>query len=195
MIAHRWLAVLLAVTAASAGASTVAQPDPGAQHRRDPGATRFSPLDQVHRGNVAELRLAWVVELGFTGRVQGAPAVWGDGLFVSTEDGVRAFDAATGAERWEYFEDRNDRTNAGLPRQAPRGGPVVVPDVAGRAIVVVALPSAPVVVALDAADGADAGADGAQEAAAGVDPGEEPGEAGLGAGACLPSSAPSRHSV
>jgi PQQ-dependent dehydrogenase (methanol/ethanol family) len=163
VIAPRWLVVLLAAAAASAGATAVAQLDPAAllappaatwpQHGRDPGATRFSPLDQVHRGNVADLRLAWVAELGFTGRVQGSPAVWGDGLYVSTEDGVRAFDAASGGARWEYVEDRNDRTRAGLPRQAPRGAPVVVPDRTGGAVVVVSLPSAPVVVALDAADG------------------------------------------
>lgn len=164
MIALRWLAVLLTAAATSVGALALAQLDPAAlrappeaswpQHGRDPAATHYSPLDQVDRANVADLRLAWVAELGFTGRVQGAPAVWGDGLYVSTEDGVRAFDATNGASRWEYVEDRNDRTSAGLPRQAPRGGPVVVPDHAGGAVVVVALPSAPVVVALDAADGA-----------------------------------------
>lgn len=160
----RWARRLAAaaLVAATLGPPAAAQPAPATlldppreswpQHGRDPEATRFSPLDQVHRGNVADLRLVWVAELGFSGRVQGAPAVWGDGLFVATRDGVQAYAAATGAPRWTYVEDRNERTDAGLPRQAPRGTPIVVPDGPG-AIVIASLPSAAAVVALDAASG------------------------------------------
>jgi PQQ-dependent dehydrogenase (methanol/ethanol family) len=159
--APRWAA---AIAAAAAIAVAWAQPaetsalDAAAgawlQHGRDPAATRFSPLDQIDRSNVADLRLVWAAELGFAGRVQGSPAAWGGALFVSTTDGVRSFDAATGAPVWTYAEDRNERTSTGLPRQAPRGGPVVIPDATGGAAIVVALPSSPTVVALDAASGA-----------------------------------------
>jgi PQQ-dependent dehydrogenase (methanol/ethanol family) len=161
MTGWRWVA---AVAVALAVGATFAQLDPAAllapppeawpQHGRDPSATRFSPLDQIDRTNVGRLQVAWAVDLGFTGRVQGAPAVWGDALFVSTRDGVVAFDAATGAARWRYAENEDARTGSGLPRQAPRGSPVVVPDASGGAAVVVSLPSDPVVVALDAATGA-----------------------------------------
>lgn len=161
MRAPRWVAAI-AATAALSGAvaqpdATVA-PDPASgawlQHGRDPSATRFSPLAQIDRSNVADLRLVWAADLGFTGRVQGTPAAWSGTLYVSTTDGVMAFDAATGAPAWAYAEDSNERTSTGLPRQAPRGGPVVVPDLAGGPAVVVALPSSPTVVALDAATGA-----------------------------------------
>lgn len=151
------LCVALLAAAATAQLDPAALLDPPAaswpQHGRDPAATRYSPLDQIHRGNVRDLRLVWVAELGFTGRVQGAPAVWGDALFVATRDGLEAFAAATGTPRWSYVEDRNERTDAGLPRQAPRGSPLVVPGADG-AVVIASLPSAAVVVALDAATGA-----------------------------------------
>ena len=103
--------------------------------------------------NVSRLRVAWVAELGFTGRVQGAPAAWDGVLFVSTETGVLALDGATGALLWRYEEGTGDRTTAGLPVQAPRGSPVVAPDGEG-ATVFASLPSAPAVVALDAVTGA-----------------------------------------
>ncbi len=161
LVALAWVAVAATnfTTATAAGrldATALLDPPPESwpQHGRDPAARRYSPLAQVNRDNVADLRLAWVAELGFVGRLQGAPSVWGDALFVSTRDGVRSFDAATGEARWTYAEDRADRTRSGLPRQAPRGGPVVVPDGPDGAVVIVSLPSAPVVVALDAADGA-----------------------------------------
>ena len=160
MSGWRWAAALAVALALGA---TVGQLDPLAllappdaawpQHGRDPSATRFSPLDQIDRTNVARLQVAWAVDLGFDGRVQGAPAVWGDALFVSTRDGVAAFGAADGTARWSYVEDEGPRTGSGLPRQAPRGSPIVVPDASGGAAVVVSLPSDPVVVALDAASG------------------------------------------
>src|SRR5690606_4121550 len=119
----------------------------------DPSGTRFSALAQSDVTNVSRLRVAWVAELGFTGRVQGAPAAWDGVLFVSTETGVLALDGATGALLWRYEEGTGDRTTAGLPVQAPRGSPVVAPDGEG-ATVFASLPSAPAVVALDAVTGA-----------------------------------------
>ena len=159
----RWRRRVAAIAAILAVGVAIAQLDPAAllapppeawlQHGRDPSATRFSPLDQIDRSNVARLQVAWAVDLGFTGRVQGAPAVWGDALFVSTRDGVAAFGAANGTPRWTYAEGEGPRTGSGLPRQAPRGSPLVVPDASGGAVVMVSLPSDPVVVALDAATG------------------------------------------
>jgi PQQ-dependent dehydrogenase (methanol/ethanol family) len=119
----------------------------------DPGGSRFSPLTEIHRGNVAEVRLAWATDLGFTGRAQGAASAWGGLLFVSTRDGVNAYDATSGALAWSYAENRDDRTSSGLPRQAPRGSPTIVTHSDG-AILFASLPSAPVVIALDAESGA-----------------------------------------
>jgi len=143
-------AVLLQAGAVWGSAQGAARDWP--QFGGDASGTRFSALDQVNVGNVADLRVAWVADLGFTGRVQGAPAAWDGALFVSTEWGVLALDGATGAELWRYQEGTGDRTSTGLPLQAPRGSPVVVADVGG-VTVYAALPSSPAVVALAADTG------------------------------------------
>src|SRR5690606_20985527 len=143
-------AVLLQAGAVWGSAQGAARDWP--QFGGDASGTRFSALDQVNVGNVADLRVAWVADLGFTGRVQGAPAAWDGALFVSTEWGVLALDGATGAELWRYQEGTGDRTSTGLPLQAPRGSPVVVADVGG-VNVYAALPSSPAVVALAADTG------------------------------------------
>src|SRR5690606_28761563 len=119
----------------------------------DATATRSSPLTQITSETVGRLTLAWATELGFTGRVQGSPAAWQGRLFVSTEHGVLALDAVSGAQLWYYTESAGQRTNTGLPVQAPRGSPAVVPGDAAGGIVVASLPNAPAVVALDVDDG------------------------------------------
>lgn len=146
------VAVFESVAATAPTASVEAWP----QHGRDAGATRFSPLAQIDVENVGDLRLVWAKDLGFTGRLQGSPSAWHDRLFVSTNDGVVALDAASGAESWSYVENRDGRTSTGLPRQTPRGAPVVAsPGGSGgdRVLVIASLPSSPTVVALDARDG------------------------------------------
>ena len=82
MIAH--LAASLALAAGAADWT---------QLGGDPGGSRHSPLTQIDAGNVAALRLAWAADLGFVGRLQGAPSAWDGLLFVSTRDGVQALDA------------------------------------------------------------------------------------------------------
>ena len=78
----------------------------------DAGGTRYSPLTQIDRGNVARLRVAWTYR---TGETVIAPGPWAhyafeatplmvDGtLFVSTPyNRVIALDAETGNERWAW---------------------------------------------------------------------------------------------
>lgn len=131
-----------------------AQGGPGdwLQFGHDPTGTRHSPLDQVTVANVGELRVVWTLDLGFVGRVQGSPAAYDGVLYVSTESGVVAVDGATGEVIWRYVEGAGDRTVTGLPVQAPRGAPVVSPHPNG-ATVYISSPTAPAVVALDAATG------------------------------------------
>lgn len=138
-------------------AAAVAQPPvpDGAwlQHGGDPTATRYSPLEQIDLDSVGDLRLVWATELGFIGTVQGAPAAWGDSLFVSTTTGVVALDAATGQLRWAHVEGDGVRGMSGLPVQTPRGSPVVVPATAIGDLVVIAMPNAAEVLALDTTSG------------------------------------------
>lgn len=64
---------------------------------------RFSPLDQINADNVGELGLAWSADLD-TARGQEATPLMHDGtLYISTAwSKVKAYDAATGAVKWEY---------------------------------------------------------------------------------------------
>jgi len=78
----------------------------------DAGGTRYSPLTQIDRENVARLRIAWTYR---TGETVGVPGPWGhyafeatplmvDGtLFFSTPyNRVIALDGETGKERWAW---------------------------------------------------------------------------------------------
>lgn len=64
---------------------------------------RFSPLDQVNAENVSQLGLAWFAVLD-TARGQEATPLMHDGtLYISTAwSMVKAYDARTGALKWEY---------------------------------------------------------------------------------------------
>ena len=79
---------------------------------RDPGGTRFSPLDQIHRGNVADLAPAWThrcgeISDGTENRTRTAyectPLMADGTLFVTTPfNRVLALDPESGRERWVF---------------------------------------------------------------------------------------------
>jgi len=68
--------------------------------------TRYSPLDQINRRNVASLKVAWTYDAGdaFTGsEMQSNPVVVNGMLYVTTPSlKVVALDARTGAEKWRF---------------------------------------------------------------------------------------------
>jgi quinoprotein glucose dehydrogenase len=79
---------------------------------RDAGGSRFAPLDQINRGNVAQLKPAWTYRTGAE-EVKAAGArnaafestpILVDGLLYLTTPYSRviALDPATGAERWTF---------------------------------------------------------------------------------------------
>lgn len=99
---------------------------------RDPGGERFSPLRQIHRGNVATLQPAWTYRTGEYSRpadpnrrqrvtaFEATPLVV-DGLLYFSTPGSRviALDAETGERVWEYDaqagrETRRTRQNRGV---------------------------------------------------------------------------------
>lgn len=79
-------------------------PDPAdwLMWRRTQNHWGYSPLDQIDRRNVDELRLVWTRPLG-TGVQEGTPLVY-DGVmyFPHPSDFTQAIDAATGDLIWEY---------------------------------------------------------------------------------------------
>jgi quinoprotein glucose dehydrogenase len=79
---------------------------------RDAGGTRYSPLTQISRENVAQLVPAWTFHTGEAdvnteGRnapsLEATPLVVGGTMYLSTPVGrVYALDAATGAVKWRF---------------------------------------------------------------------------------------------
>src|SRR5688500_8947790 len=75
---------------------------PGDWHNinRDSGATRFSPLNQINAGNVANLKQAWTFAM--TGGGSSVPLVVNGVMFVSSGRRVVAIDGESGKEVWEF---------------------------------------------------------------------------------------------
>jgi alcohol dehydrogenase (cytochrome c) len=73
--------------------------------RRTMDGWGYSPLDQVNRGNVNQLNLAWVITMR-DGSNQGTPLVH-DGIMYLThpQNTIQALDAATGEVIWEFEND------------------------------------------------------------------------------------------
>jgi PQQ-dependent dehydrogenase (methanol/ethanol family) len=72
-------------------------------HGRTYAETRYSPLDQIHEGNVAGLGLAWIYQTGSTRGLEATPIVR-DGVMYATSSWSIAFalDARSGRELWRY---------------------------------------------------------------------------------------------
>ncbi len=74
-----------------------------------------SPLAQINRSNVAQLRVAWQYDTGEKGDLQTNPLVIGETLFGYTPTGkVVALDAATGHLLWTF--------DSGVPTTQPCRG-------------------------------------------------------------------------
>jgi len=72
----------------------------------------YSPLDQIDRDNVGDLRMVWTRALA-TGAQEGTPLAYGGRLYMpNPKDHLQAMDAATGDLLWEYRRD--------IPEDVPR---------------------------------------------------------------------------
>lgn len=97
--------------AQSATSSTDAAAD-WAAYGRDAGGSRFSPLDQINRGNVAQLKVAWTYRtgekteksvVGNKSAFEATPILVDGTLYLTTPfNRVIALNPETGAERWVY---------------------------------------------------------------------------------------------
>ena len=86
-------------------------PDPAdwLMWRRTLDSWGYSPLDQVDRDNVDELRMVWSRALGPGRQQQGTPLVYDGVMYMpNPRDVIQAIDAATGDLFWEYRRDRPD---------------------------------------------------------------------------------------
>ena len=85
-------------------------PDDWLMFSRTYDAQRYSPLKDITKGNVGQLELAWKIDLP-TGTSETIPTVYRGVMYTIVPDGtVRALDAATGAQIWQYKRAGNSRS-------------------------------------------------------------------------------------
>ena len=74
-------------------------------------AQRFSPLNQINKQNVSQLKLAWSREMGTSGSQESIPLVY-RGLMYTFHPGatIQALDAANGTLIWEYKRAGTSKT-------------------------------------------------------------------------------------
>ena len=71
----------------------------------------YSPLDQIDRDNVGDLRMVWTRALA-PGAQQGTPIAYGGTLYMpNPNDIIQAIDAVTGDLQWEYRREIPDDVN------------------------------------------------------------------------------------
>lgn len=76
----------------------------------------YSPLDQINRSNVKELRLAWAWAME-SGNQEAAPIVYDGVMYLPSPGGiVQALDGATGDLLWEYRHENPDDRRRGSIR-------------------------------------------------------------------------------
>jgi quinoprotein glucose dehydrogenase len=77
----------------------------------------YSPLKQIHRGNVTQLEVAWTYETGDNGEYQANNLIVDGALYTaSPARRVIALDAATGRELWKW-DPAKERSGKGAARQ------------------------------------------------------------------------------
>src|SRR5687767_589748 len=103
--------------------TTLANPDPGdwLHISRTYDQHRFSPLKQVHKGNVGQLRMAWTRGLP-AGTQEATPIVYRGVMYMNVPGGnVQAIDATNGDLIWEYVRDYPKTINPRLARHKNLG--------------------------------------------------------------------------
>ena len=88
----------------------------------------YSPLDQINKDNVSELRLAWAWGMSPGGRTQETPVVHDGIMYVQNSSHlIQALDAATGDLIWEYEHDLpDDARTQGVRSKAIYGDNLII---------------------------------------------------------------------
>ena len=71
-----------------------------------PSGNRYSPLDQIGRGNVGRLAPAWMFAVSGTERLQATPVVVGGVMYVTSANECYALDAGSGRRIWHFRRPR-----------------------------------------------------------------------------------------
>lgn len=94
----------------------------------DPGATKFSTLDQINTGNVHTLQRAWTFHTGDkSGFFESTPLVIDGMMYLSAQNGVFALDPVTGKQNWKFETSGSTRRGVAYwPGDAGAAARVVV---------------------------------------------------------------------
>ena len=142
------MAAAAAITPAPAFTSTDLSTVPGANwitNGGDVSNARYSSLNQINTGNVANLKEAWHIHLDGSGMAskysaEGTPVVYNGVMYVPTGNSdVFAVDAATGARLWTYHSNINQTVNTACCGWDNRGvaigdGKIFVAQLDGRLV-------------------------------------------------------------
>src|SRR5262245_55908026 len=83
----------------------------------DKGRSHYSPLQQINRSNVAQLKVAWTYDTGEKGEYQANNLIISGVLYTASPTrNVIALDATTGRELWKW-DPRTERPGVGGGRQ------------------------------------------------------------------------------
>jgi alcohol dehydrogenase (cytochrome c) len=106
-------------------ASSAAAPERGAQvvaaedwpsYNRTLAGDRFSPLDEIDRSNVAQLRIVCTFTLPEVTSLQAGPIVVDGTMYLTTERNSYSIDAATCAENWRVEQLSSRASPLGVQR-------------------------------------------------------------------------------
>jgi quinoprotein glucose dehydrogenase len=114
-----YVAIAVAVWSLLANSAPCAAPNPSSgqtdsweYYGHDPGGTRYSPLVQINRDNVANLKVAWIYHTGDVSNgdrykrksgFENTPIVVDGTMYITSPfNRVIALDPETGAERWKF---------------------------------------------------------------------------------------------
>ena len=90
-------------------------------YSRDYSGQRYSPLDQIIRGNVGQLRIAWMRQVDETDTFETSPIVVDGTLFITAPPNVvEALDAATGRVPVELPQGSAERSAVVLRQSESR---------------------------------------------------------------------------
>src|SRR6476469_5657454 len=83
----------------------------------DKGRTLYSPLSQINRSNVAQLKVAWTYDTGDKGEYQANNLIVAGVLYTASPTRkVIALEAATGRELWKW-DPQSEKRGRGFARQ------------------------------------------------------------------------------
>lgn len=99
----------------------LAAPEDWPSWGRTPGEQHYSPLDQINRGTVGRLALAWHYDLPSENTATGPVAADGKLFITSGHSYIRALDAASGELLWEFNSRTREQSRAMRLGFGPKG--------------------------------------------------------------------------